>query len=337
MNAALVRLLLAIVLLCIAPPSFAQGTPAADASGAAGKVELAEGDVRFFDRNQRLRRPRVGDAIHEGESIATGADGEVHLRMEDGGYIAVRPGTRMRITTFRAEGGAEDRSVIGLLEGTFRSVTGWIAKLGPQRAVIRTPTATIGIRGTEHEPLVIPEGSPRGEPGTYDRVHVGETEIRTKQGAVSVRPNQAGFVSHRGAQRPRVLERIPDHYRPTRHEARFSGLHGRVHQQLDQRRDERRKVIEERRKVLTERRGEAKGKADKGKSADKGFKADKAAKGADKEQRKQLERRQFREEQKRKADERKRERQEQRKSDEKKREREDPRKADRRERLKGDR
>src|SRR5262249_58079165 len=101
--------------------------------------------------------------------------GEVHLRMEDGGYIAVRPGTRMRIVNFRAEGGSDDRSVIGLLDGSFRSVTGWIAKLGPQRAIVRTPTATIGIRGTEHEPLVIPEGSSRGDPGTYDRVPIRQT------------------------------------------------------------------------------------------------------------------------------------------------------------------
>ena len=263
----MVRLLLAFLLLCAMPASFAQAPAASSAAAAtpvvAGKADLVEGDVRFFDASQRMRRPKVGDAIHEGESIATGADGEVHLRMEDGGYIAVRPGTRMRIVNFRAEGGAEDRSTIGLLEGSFRSVTGWIAKLGPQRAIVRTPSATIGIRGTEHEPLVIPDGSTRGDPGTYDRVHIGETEIRTQQGTVSVRPNQAGFAPVRGALRPRVLERVPEFFRPTRNEARFTGLHTRIHANLDQRRDERRKVIEERRKGKAEGRGEGKGKAEK--------------------------------------------------------------------------
>ncbi len=164
----------------------------------------------------------------------------------------------MRIVSYKAEGGPDDRSVIGLVEGSFRSVTGWIAKLGRNSDMVRTPTATIGVRGTEHEPLVIPEGSKAGEPGTYDRVHLGEAVIRTPQGAVNVRPDQAGFVPRRGAVRPRVLDRVPDFFRPTRNEGRFAGLHERVHAQLDQRREERRQSIEQRRKPQLDQRGERK-------------------------------------------------------------------------------
>ena len=361
----MVRSLLAIALLSISAHSFAQGTardPAPAASPAvpvvAGEVELTEGDVRFFDANRRMRRPKVGDPIHEGESITTGADGEVHLQMEDGGYIAVRPGTRMRIVNFRAQGDADDRSVIALLEGSFRAVTGWIAKAGARRAVVNTPTATIGIRGTEHEPLVIPEGSPRGEPGTYDRVHTGETEIRTKQGVVSVRPNQAGFAPHRGALRPRVLDRVPDFFRPTRNEARFSGLHGRVHKQLDQRRDERRRDIEQRRKLQTERRDDAgKGKAardekkrsqiekrDKKERAEqekkrreKGDQAERGNRKGEPDAR-QPERRQRGEDPQRKAEDRGRKREEQtRKADERKQERPESRNTEKQGSSKGDR
>jgi hypothetical protein len=223
----------------------------------AGKVDLIEGEVRVFDKNQQPRLPNLGDPLYEGDSIVTGANGEAHFSMEDGGYIGVRPPTRMRIDRYNAEGGPDDQSVIGLLEGSFRAVTGWIAKLGGKSYLVRTPTATIGVRGTEHEPLVIPEGSKVGEPGTYERVHVGETVIQTPQGAVNVRPNQAGFVPLRGAVRPRVLDRVPDFFRPTRNEGRFTGLHERIHARLEQRREERRQFIEQRRKQL-ERRGERK-------------------------------------------------------------------------------
>jgi hypothetical protein len=240
------RALVAAAFALVAASAFPQA-PAPAGPAAAGKVDLVEGDVRFFDANRRMRRPGLGDVVYEGESIVTGGDGEVHLVMEDGGYIGVRPGTKMRIASYRAEGDDQDRSAIGLLEGTFRSVTGWIGRLGPDKVIVRTPTAVIGIRGTEHEPLYIPEGSPLGDPGTYDRVHVGETEIRTAQGAVAVRPNQAGFAPPRGVVRPRVLDRIPAAYRPTRNEARFQGLHARVQQQLTQRRDQRRQLIEQRR------------------------------------------------------------------------------------------
>jgi hypothetical protein len=317
-----VRLLLATALLCITAHTIAQTTSRDPASAtgtsehaAAGKVALVEGDVRFLDGNRRMRRPGSGEPIYEGESIVTGTDGEVHLQMEDGGYVAVRPATRMRIVNFRAEGDAEDRSIIALLEGSFRSVTGWIAKSGRDRAVVRTPTATIGIRGTEHEPLVIPAGSALGEPGTYDRVHFGETEIRTKQGVVAVRPNQAGFVPFGGAQRPRVLDRIPAFFRATRNEARFSGLHERVNRQLDQRREERRRVIEERRKVQPEHRD--KGKSTRAAGESKGAQSERRREKSDRAEHekkqgapdaRQAARRQSREEKKGDADELKRER-----------------------------
>ena len=220
-------------------------------------MELVEGDVRFVDKDGLARRPKPGDALYQGESVVTGADGETHLNMEDGGYLGVRPNTKMRIVSYKAEGSSDDQSVIGLLQGSFRSVTGWIAKLGGSHYVVRTPTATIGVRGTEHEPLVIPEGSREGEPGTYDRVHIGESVMQSSQGSVSVRPNQTGFVPRRGAVRPRVLDRIPSFFRQTRNEGRFAGLHARVQTQLDRRRQERRRFIEERRKQRVERRGEA--------------------------------------------------------------------------------
>jgi hypothetical protein len=240
----MVRLSLAIVLAFLTPLAFAQdaGRPVA------GTVSLVEGDVRFLDPNQQPRRPALGDSVYEGDSIVTGSNGEVHLDMQDGGYIGVRPGTRMRIVDFKAEGGSDDGFLIGLLEGSFRAVTGWITRSGARRAEVQTPTATIGIRGTDYEPLVIPEGSKAGEPGTYNRVNIGETEMRSKEGSVIVKPNQAGFVPQRGALRPRVLDRVPGVFRATRNEKRFDGLHQRIHQNLEQRRQQRAKQIDLRRR-----------------------------------------------------------------------------------------
>jgi hypothetical protein len=246
------RFILAAIFVCWTPFALAQGAAANAAAGAsasvAGRVALVEGDVRFYDKSQQSRRPKLRDAVYEGDFVFTGKDGEVHLDMEDGGYIGVRPSTRMHIANYKAEGGLDDESVIGLLEGSFRSITGWIGKLGRKKYQINTPTVTIGVRGTEHEPRVIPEGSSEGEPGTYDRVHVGETVMQTPRGAVNVGANQAGFMPLRGGVQPRVLERIPAFFRPTRHEARFQGQHQRIHQRLEGRRQDRIKQIQERRR-----------------------------------------------------------------------------------------
>ncbi|TMI03305.1 MAG: hypothetical protein E6H39_00835 [Betaproteobacteria bacterium] len=220
-------------------PAFAQTAAGQGTPVLAGKVELVEGDVRFFDRAMIVRRPVTEDPIFEGESIATGANGEVHLRMEDGGFIAVRPGTRMRIARFRAQG---DEA----LEGTLRSITGWIAKYGRDNYQVRTPTVTIGVRGTDHEPFHIPAGSPLGEPGTYDKVNQGRTYLRTAQGRVDVAPGRAGFAGLRRAERPRVLASIPAHFRPTRHEERITRRYQEIQQRLPELRENRRKLAQER-------------------------------------------------------------------------------------------
>ncbi len=250
----MLRLVLAAVFACVTPPALAQGESAKASADApaertiAGRVVLVEGDVRVYDRNQGLRRPKLDDSLYEGDSIVTGDGGEVHFDMEDGGYIGVRPNTQMRIANYKAEGGPDDQSVIGLLQGSFRSITGWIGRLGGDRYRVVTRTVTIGVRGTEHEPHVIPEESALGEPGTYDRVHNGETVMQTPKGTVNVRANQAGFMPLRGEARPRVLDRIPAFFRPTRNEGRFQGMHLRVQQQLQQRRQQRIQQIRERRK-----------------------------------------------------------------------------------------
>src|SRR5205809_6089090 len=236
-------------------PAFAQTAGGQGTPVLAGKVELVEGDVRFFDRAMTVRRPVTEDPIFEGESIATGANGEVHLRMEDGGFIAVRPGTRLRIAKFRAQGDESDAVNIGLLEGSFRSITGWIARFGRNNYQVRTPTVTIGVRGTDHEPFHIPAGSPLGEPGTYDKVNQGGTYLRTAQGRVDVAPGRAGFAGLRRTERPRVPARVPAHFRATRYDDRVTRRYQEIQQRLPELRENRRKLAQERAaKVETKKR-----------------------------------------------------------------------------------
>lgn len=229
-----------VALGLLIPAAFAQDPGralAGAAARAAGKVVLVEGDTRFRDRAGAERRPRVGDQLYEGERLVTGADGEVHLDMGDGGYIGVRPDTEMSIDLFVAEGRPDDRSEISLVKGSFRTITGWIGKA--QNALIRTFDATIGIRGTDHEPLVVPPGAGQGEPGTYDRVYVGATALQTARGSVDLKAGQAGFAPRGTGIPPRVLEVIPAFFRPAKNEARFTGLHDRIQEQLEKLRRER--------------------------------------------------------------------------------------------------
>jgi len=233
------------------PPAPQSDTPAAQESEAqafpvAGKVELVEGDVLIINVGGG-RRPRLDTPIYEGEAVHTGRDGEVHLRMEDGGLVAVRPGTRMSIAQFRAEGQDSDRMTLGLLEGGFRALTGWIARFNRANYTVRTPNVTIGVRGTDHEPFVIPEGSPLGEPGTYDKVNQGGTYLESAQGRIEVEPGRTAFAHLRRAERPRLLTRAPGFFRGGRHEARITERYQQIQQRLEGQREQRRQRFQERR------------------------------------------------------------------------------------------
>ena len=243
--------LLPCLLLALALPAFAQtgteavNSPAAAERNVAGSVELSEGEVQVFDANKKPRAVVPGDKIHEGDSVVTGKDGELHLAMEDGGFIGVRPDTRMRFTRYQANGESTDTSVIGLLTGTVRSVTGWIGKYNMNGYQIRTPTAAVGVRGTDHETLVIPQGQGNDEAGTYDKVNIGGTTLTTKHGKIDIGPDRAGFASHRRGERPRLLAQVPRFFKPTRTEGVFQGKHEAIRKVIDQRRDERRKLWKE--------------------------------------------------------------------------------------------
>ncbi len=211
----------------------------------AGRVEFIEGDVRFIDAFQQTRRPVKGDELRAGDTIVTGRDGEVHLDMDDGGYLAARPNTRLKVVDYRADGGKNDRSILDLIAGTFRSITGWIPRVAPKGYRVTMTTATLGIRGTDHEPLIIPEGSALGEAGAYDKVNEGSTILEGPGGSIEIPPDTAGFMPAKPDTRARLLSKIPDFFLQTAHENLFDGRHKAVQDKLQERLDTRRRRLDQ--------------------------------------------------------------------------------------------
>jgi len=233
--------------------AFAQANPARNP---AGVVVLVDGAASLAPQGGTARGLKVGDVVSEGDELASAKDGEVHVRMQDSGFLVLRSNTRMKIASYKADGGDDDRGIFQLLSGGLRSVSGWIGRFNSRNYAVKTATATIGIRGTDHETRVIPEGSSEGEPGTYDRVYAGKTVIQAAAGQAEVSPDQAGFQPRTG--KPRLLASIPRFYRPGPHEAEINAKHAEIQKLIDQRREERRKVIAQKRAELQSERGKAK-------------------------------------------------------------------------------
>jgi hypothetical protein len=127
----------------LATPAWAQSAATATSVAGTVAVQTPEGTTRLLAQRSELR---------PGDVVSTQADSFARIRFSDGGELAVRPNTQLRIEAYRFDPNApqQDSIVLNLLKGGLRSITGLISRRGDRDAYqLRTPTATIGVRGTD--------------------------------------------------------------------------------------------------------------------------------------------------------------------------------------------
>ena len=203
-------------------------------------VDALSGGATVSDASGKSNNISVGQKVYAGQTINTGADGEVHLVTEDSGIIAVRQDTVFRVDQYQAEGNASDKIFMSLFKGAIRSVTGWIGKHNSSAYLITTPNATIGIRGTDHETTVI-DNADGDEPGSYDTVNEGSTVLKTAQGETEVTPGKFAFARKGRAVAPVLLERRPNFFakRRLKIEGRIQQRKEFFHNRMEQMREKR--------------------------------------------------------------------------------------------------
>ena len=172
--------------------AFASAVCAADA----GLLEKVNGKVTITGTDNVVRVGGPRERILVGETISTDAKSETMVKMADETTVLVRPNSQFKLTEFKYDKAQTDSSVMTLLRGTLRMVTGLIGKRRPTNVRVNTLTATIGVRGTDFEVAVIPEDTPQARAGVYDYVHDGLTNIKLTQmdRELDVKKNQTAFA-----------------------------------------------------------------------------------------------------------------------------------------------
>lgn len=202
---------IAAILCGLVVPAWAQNS--------AAKVLSVSGTASATDAQGRVRPIAKGADVYAGDKVVTAESGLVQMRLHDGGYISVRPGTEMVIDQFLHDEKDASKSsfLVSLLRGGFRSITGLIGRTNPSGYQIRTSTATVGIRGTDHEPMLVLDTpgalAQDTPPGLYDKVNEGETFIRNKNGILALKAGDIGFSPITTETPPQVLLKIPNFYR----------------------------------------------------------------------------------------------------------------------------
>ena len=95
----------------------------------------------------------VGAGLQQSDTVVTGSASTIGLGFQDDALVSLGPNSRLLIDRFRLERGA-DNAVSGefrttLSRGRMAVVSGKIAKSQIDAMKVRTPTALLGVRGTE--------------------------------------------------------------------------------------------------------------------------------------------------------------------------------------------
>jgi hypothetical protein len=175
-----------------------------------GTVDAVNGPVSIVSADGATVTPVVGHKLLVGQTVLTQADGELHAVTEDGGLLALRPNTTFKMLQYQSTQDSKSVIDMSLVRGALRSITGWIGKLNPSAYRVTTSTATVGIRGTDHEVTVVEAGMGRDHPGTYDSVLEGATVVRSAQGELHLEAGQHGFAARDGQGTPRLLSERPE-------------------------------------------------------------------------------------------------------------------------------
>jgi hypothetical protein len=186
--------------------AFAQtvGVPPVRGPGAmpvpAATVLSSTGETVLLREGALLSPARPGTTLTSGDRVTTRADGRIELRFSDGAVVALQPNTEFRIDSYRFDM-AEQKNFMTLVRGALRTVSGAIGKRNRDDYRMTTPSATIGIRGTEYEAnetVCPPRGCESGSrPGLLLRVIQGRVAVSNEAGSVEVPTGGAVQVADR--------------------------------------------------------------------------------------------------------------------------------------------
>ena len=123
-------------------------------SAIAVKSEVTAGGAAPSDPRRKLQK---NDPVSQNEVIEVSADGLGELQFKDDTKLALGPNSRMALDKFVYDPAKSNGSiVVNLVKGTFRFVTGLAAKPTYE---IKTPTASISVRGTVFDICIRPNGA----------------------------------------------------------------------------------------------------------------------------------------------------------------------------------
>ncbi|AGX86339.1 FecR family protein [Candidatus Symbiobacter mobilis] len=146
---------------------------------ASAKVVTATGTLHAVDASGKQRVVVEGASVYAGDTLVTGADGRAVLVFRDDSRMTLGGNTRFRVESFvyDEKNPQEGNFLVSLVRGSLRALTGLIGKANQKSVQFKTPTATIGIRGTGLD-LECPDTAQSKDPLCNFYAWQGTVEVR---------------------------------------------------------------------------------------------------------------------------------------------------------------
>jgi hypothetical protein len=114
-----------------------------------GQIKVARGQVGV-ERKGEVLPGKVGLRLESADVIKTGPDGSVGITMADNSLLSAGPNSILSLERFDFDPASnQGKFDAQLKQGSLAVVSGKMAKQSPDAMTVRTPSAILGVRGTE--------------------------------------------------------------------------------------------------------------------------------------------------------------------------------------------
>jgi hypothetical protein len=125
------------------------GLTAAAGAAEIAQIKVVKGQVSI-ERQGKTLPATVGVRLQTSDTVRTGADGSVGITMDDDSLLSAGPNSVLSLDHYAFDPTTnQGRLDTSLNKGTLAVISGRIAKQAPDAMTVRTPTAILGVRGTE--------------------------------------------------------------------------------------------------------------------------------------------------------------------------------------------
>jgi len=135
------------------------------------------------------QRLKPGDTIAPRAVVTTGQASNVVLRFDDGQIVALKSLSRFTVESYKydAKNPGAGEIIMSLFSGGMRAITGLVGNSNRSAFALKTPVATIGIRGTDFLAAL--------SQGLYAHAASGAIGVTTTKGTIAFSAGQYSFTA----------------------------------------------------------------------------------------------------------------------------------------------